>query len=111
MWKFPINPDWKAPWDGSRPDIASRYFADQFYPLPTTTGDVYFGYGITHDQQHEYYIKELSLVSEDGNFIIPCDLLGNGRIDSDVRTTGFVTADTASDVIYLREMVADPTLK
>ena len=111
--EYPINnpPDWRAPWDGSRPDIASRYFADQFYPSPATTGDVYFGYGITHDQQHEYYIKELSLVSEDGNFIISCDLLGNGRIDSDVRTTGFVTADTASDVIYLRELVSDPTLK
>jgi hypothetical protein len=116
MWftaEYPLNddPDWKAPWGPStKPDIRSSYNTD-YWPTGETTGDVYFAYGITHDQQWEYWIKELSLVSEDGKFEIFCDLLGNGRIDSNSRTTGFVVIDDQTGIEYLREMVADPTLK
>jgi hypothetical protein len=116
MWftaEYPLNddPDWKAPWGPStKPDIRSSY-NENYWPTADTTGDVYFGYGITHDQQWEYWIKELSLVSQDGKFEIFCDLLGNGRIDSDSRNVGFVTTSNDDGIEYLREMVADPTLK
>ncbi|MDR1220236.1 MAG: hypothetical protein LBK73_11610 [Treponema sp.] len=103
----------KQPWDSNTDLTAMQgYEKDKYWPDSTTTGDVYFGIGITHDEVKEYWIKELSLVSEDGTVEIPCDLLGDGRIDSNNRNTGFVSPenqDTASQL--LREMVADPTLQ
>jgi hypothetical protein len=115
--EYPLNnpPDWRPPWDptATRPDIVNAYNSTDYWPLPATTGDVYFGYGITFDATREYWIKELSLVSEDGSIIIPCDLLGDGRIDSKTDTAGFVRTDASlvSGATFLRELVADPTLK
>jgi hypothetical protein len=109
--EWPLNnlpAEWVAPWGGT-PDTTVSW-DDQYWPDDSTTGDVYFGIGITHDANREYWIKELSLVSEDGTFQIFCDLLGNGRIDSNERGIGFVTIDNQSGIVYLREMVADPTL-
>jgi hypothetical protein len=103
----------KQPWDANTDLNAMQgYEKDKYWPDATKTGDVYFGIGITHDEVKEYWIKELSLVSEDGAVEIFCDLLGGGRIDSSSRDRGFVSPEnqaTASQL--LREMVADPTLK
>jgi hypothetical protein len=118
--EWPLNnpPDWTPPWDptATRPAIISGYEKDKWWPDPETTGDVYFGIGITHDSAREYWVKELSLVSEDGSLQIFCDLLGNGRIDSDTQKTGFVETDPngkdgGPTIDFLRELVSDPTLK
>ena len=120
--EYPLaTPDsWRAPWDpnaATKPGIINNYGKDTYWPEDDTTGDVLFGVGITHDANREYWIKELSLVSTDGTFVIPCDLLGNGRIDSNSQNKGFVRVDqpkedgTGADVVFLREMVSDPTLK
>jgi hypothetical protein len=103
----------KQPWDSNTDlNAIQGYEKDQYWPDAAKTGDVYFGIGITHDEVKEYWIKELSLVSEDGGVEIFCDLLGGGRIDSTSRNIGFVSPEnqaTASQL--LREMVADPTLE
>jgi hypothetical protein len=115
--EYPLHTsdDWRAPWEpnaAAKPGIINNYGRDTYWPEDSATGDVLFGIGITHDATREYWIKELSLVSGDGTFIIPCDLLGNGRIDSDTQDIGFVRVDAPGDgVEFLREMVADPTLK
>ena len=120
--EYPLatSDSWRAPWDpnaGTKPQIINNYDKVNYWPEDSTTGDVLFGIGITHDANREYWIKELSLVSTDGTFIIPCNLLGNGRIDSDTQDKGFVRVEqpkadgTGADVVFLREMVSDPTLK
>jgi len=114
--EYPLNTSdsWRAPWDpnaATKPDIINNYGRDTYWPEDSTTGDVLFGVGITHDATREYWIKEMSLVSTDGTFVIQCDLLGNGRIDSNSQDTGFVRVDAPADLPFLRELVADPTLK
>ena len=115
--EYPLHTSdsWRAPWDpnaGTKPAIINDYRREDYWPSNSTTGDVLFGIGITHDATREYWVKELSLVSEDGKLIIPCDLLGNGRIDSETQEIGFVRVEAAGDgVEFLRELVADPTLK
>ena len=109
----------KEPWNANIDLVSTQgYQRENYWPDSTKTGDVYFGIGITHDEQKEYWIKELALVSEDGNLVIPCKLYdeandsgGEGRIDSTSRSTGFVMVETQATVTYLREMVADPTLR
>jgi hypothetical protein len=117
--EWPLNnpPEWRPPWNptGSRPDIISSYNAD-YWPDDATTGDGYFGAGITFDGQREYWIQEIYLVSEDGTEKIFCDLLGDGRIDSNSQSIGFVEADPngkegSPPINFIRELVADPTLK
>jgi hypothetical protein len=109
----------KQPWD-SNTNLSSTqgYQRENYWPAADKTGDVYFGIGITHDEQKEYWIKELALVSEDGSLVIPCNLYdetndtgGDGRIDSTSRSTGYVMVETQANVTYLREMAADPTLR
>jgi len=114
--EYPMNnpPNWVPPWDPTlnpKPAIINNYDAAMYWPKPTDTGDVFFGVGITYDDTREYWIKEISLVSEDGTFIISCDLLGNGRVDSNTRTKGFVNVDDTLQADFLRELVSDPTLK
>jgi len=118
--EYPLatSDSWRAPWDpnaATKPVIVNDYRSEDYWPENNTTGDVLFGIGITHDATREYWIKEMSLVSDDGNFVVPCDLLGNGRIDSDTQEIGFVyvVAPPAGgdNVEFLREMVSDPTLK
>jgi hypothetical protein len=109
----------KEPWNANTDLVSTQgYQRENYWPDSTKTGDVYFGIGITHDEQKEYWIKELALVSEDGALVIPCKLYdeasdsgGEGRIDSTSRSTGFVMVETQTNVTYLREMVADPTLR
>ncbi|MDR2576118.1 MAG: hypothetical protein LBC52_06710 [Treponema sp.] len=115
-----VSPTYTPPWatndswviqPGYKEDVRAA-----FYPLPDMTGDVYWAVCPTHEQMREYYIKEIILMSDDEKFQIPCDLLGNGRIDSNTNQTGFVIRNVppaGTDVAnyYLREMVADPTLK
>ncbi|MDR2479409.1 MAG: hypothetical protein LBD48_08870 [Treponema sp.] len=109
----------KKPWNSTEDLVSTQgYQRENYWPDNTKTGDVYFGIGITHDEQKEYWIKELALVSEDGSLVIPCNLYdaendqsGNGRIDSTNRNTGFVLTENQSGISYLREMVADPTLR
>jgi hypothetical protein len=112
-WVLNDPPDDKQPWDSNTNfESTQGYLREQLWPLADTTGDVYFGLGITHDSIREYWIKELSLVSEDGTFQIFCDLLGSGRIDSTSQNLGFVRVDAAqAGDTFLRELVADPTLK
>ena len=120
--EYPLatSDSWRPPWDlaaATKPGIINNYGKDTYWPEDSTTGDVLFGIGITHDANREYWIKEMSLVSTDGTFIVTCDLLGNGRIDSDTQDKGFVRVDqpksdgTGADVVFLRELVADPTLR
>jgi hypothetical protein len=125
--KYPLTelPDDKRPWDTAtnwvtqnsyevHPSNGTEY---DFYPAPETTGSVYFGIGITNDAAQEYWVKELSIESADGSFKIFCNLLGDGRIDSNGTNNGqvgFVRVNAMSPSTapgYMREMVADPTLK
>jgi hypothetical protein len=111
-WVLNDPPDDKQPWDSNTNfESTQGYDRDNLWPLANTTGDVYFGLGITHDSIREYWIKELSLVSQDGTLQIFCDLLGSGRVDSTSQNSGFVRVDAAqAGDTFLRELVADPTL-
>jgi hypothetical protein len=126
--KYPLTelPDDKRPWDTSNnwvtqnsyevhPSNGTQY---QFYPASNTSGDVYFGIGITQDAAQEYWVKEVSIESADGSFKVFCNLLDGGRIDSpsgdNTGQVGFVRINAMEPSTaqgYMREMVADPTLK
>lgn len=105
--------DDKQPWNPNT-DFDSQpasYNPDTRFPLPGTTGDVYFGLGITHDEVKEYWVKEISIESDDGSFKIFCNLLGDGRIDATTGNgNGFARVSTAQGGL-IRELVSDPSLK
>jgi hypothetical protein len=125
--KYPLTelPDDKEPWNGANNWITQNSYevnpnngtAYNFYPASETSGDVYFGIGITQDAAQEYWVKELSIENADGSFKMFCDILGDGRIDSNGTNNGqvgFVRVDAMNPATasgYMREMVADPTLK
>jgi hypothetical protein len=113
LYELTDRPDDKTPWDSNANyESQNAYNVESYYPLAETTGDVYFGIGITHDAAREYWVKELSIESEDGSFKIFCDLLGGGRIDSTSGTVGFVhVGNGVVEGGLTREMVSDPTLK
>jgi hypothetical protein len=102
----------KQPWD-SNADYQSTYTSynkADYYPPDTTSGDVYFGIGITQEAAKEYWIKDLSIESRDGTFKISCDLLGDGAVESTTpNNKGF--AYIAGVGGMKRELVADPSLK
>jgi hypothetical protein len=101
----------KRPWDPNTDwNTQNAYDSANYYPLSNTTGDVYFGIGVSSNGTNEYWVKELSLQSDDGTFTIPCDLLGTGRVDSSGSDTGFCIAGGAIDGM-LRELAADPSLR
>jgi hypothetical protein len=116
-WPLRAREDWTPPWDpgtATPPALVNNYGGgdiNTYWPAATKTGDVWFGIGITHDAQREYFIKELSLVSYDDTFEVKCDLLGNGRTDTTAQTRGFVRVDGAGQIQWLRELVADPALQ
>jgi hypothetical protein len=99
------------PWDPNTDwNTQNAYDSASYYPLSDTTGDVYFGIGVSSNGTNEYWVKELSLQSDDGTFTIPCDLLGTGRVDSSGSNTGFCIAGGAIEGM-LRELVSDPSLR
>jgi hypothetical protein len=124
--KYPLTelPDDKRPWDTGNNWVTQNSYeihpttgaGYNFYPSSGTTGDVYFGIGITQDAAQEYWVKELSIESADGSFKVFCDLVGDGRIDSNGTNNGQVgfvrinAMDPPSAAGYMRELVADPTL-
>jgi hypothetical protein len=101
----------KRPWDANTDwSTQNAYDSASYYPLSDTTGDVYFGIGVSSNGTNEYWVKELSLQSDDGAFTVPCNLLGDGRVDSSGSNTGFCIAGGAIDGM-LRELTSDPSLK